>query len=211
MKKILISLVTIIVLVMMMLPMAIPTPVLAADTLTLRPDGTSDEDLYDTPGSGDNHTYVSEVSADGDTTYVHTTSSSWKRDRYTLSDTSQTGTINSVTVYIVAKRQSGGTQASARTYLRTGGDTFYGAEETLTTSYATYSTAYAVNPDTTNAWTWSEINDLQAGVRLRRAGSSGWPSYTSYYSRCTQVYVVVDYTYVPPPAHRHHQPGWRSG
>jgi len=53
-----------------------------------------------------------------------------------------------------------------------------------------YYTAYPTNPQSGNEWTWLEVNNLQAGVGLRRAAGTGG----NKESRCTQVWVVVDYT-----------------
>lgn len=62
-------------------------------------------------------------------------------------------------------------------------------------SYADYSTTYTTNPNG-GAWTWAQINSLQAGVSLLH---EHW--LPDRESRCTWVWVVVDYTpYTPPTA-----------
>ena len=57
---------------------------------------------------------------------------------------------------------------------------------TLTSSYAIYNWTHTTNPVTSSAWTWSEIDSLEAGVAL--IGD------TYDFSNCTQVYVEVIYT-----------------
>jgi len=92
-----------------------------------------------------------------------------------------------VTVYVKAQvSRSSNSGDQVHTAMSTEGTTYTGADEQLSTSWKTYSTVYAVNPDTGEAWTWDEIEDLQAGVALKEDGS--------YQSRATQVYVTVEGT-----------------
>ena len=102
------------------------------------------------------------------------------------------GKINSVTVYINARSVSTPIQPSAYTRIKTNNTAYDGTEQTLTTSYSSYNTAYTTNPQSGNEWTWAEINALQAGVGLRRAMGTG--GLAGRESRCTQVWVVIDYT-----------------
>jgi len=168
----------------------LPTSVSAA-TVSVTPSAAGDETNL-IPNTGTNWEAV--ATSDGDTTYVESdTSDTYLTDLYNLDDTTTApGEINSVTVYFSARALSTPTQASAYTRIKTSGTTYDGTAQTLTTSYATYSTAYTTNPQSGNEWTWKEINDLQAGVGLRRALTTGKGS--SRPSRCTQVWVVVDYT-----------------
>ncbi len=170
---------------------AIATVILAgsspslADTVTLYPN------LSGWDPSGSQLDYVGASSAleacrtnDGDTSYLFTTDNGYKSGFFNLDDTSLTGTINSVTVYILAR---GTTSSSGYKIGIRSGETYYpsdGAANSLpvTTNYVEYSYTWLVNPGTLDAWTWSEINALQAGVALRKGG------------RCTLIWVVVDYT-----------------
>jgi len=130
---------------------------------------------------------------DGGTSYVYTTASGYNFDFYTLSDTSLTTyPINSVTVHILVLANGTISQHSAKTSMRIDGASFFGDNETIVgTGWNEFSTEYlqkpaiGVNPATD--WTWIDINNLQAGVSLRRAG-------TGIESRCTRVWIVVDYT-----------------
>ncbi len=128
---------------------------------------------------------------DGDTSFVAANGNTYTTDLYQLEDVSLTGTITSVTVCIQARAVDTPVRASAQTVLKTGATVAEGAEITLGTSYDTYWTTYDTNPETGEAWTWDEINALQAGVALRRTEDSG-----NHRSRCTLVGVIVEYATV---------------
>jgi trimeric autotransporter adhesin len=174
--------------------LGIPSPVSAA-TVTLWPNGTGDTTgLSRFPGSGSNYERVTSADAD-DTSYVQNSSStvsSGLHDLYQLEDTSVAGTINSVTVTIVCRANS--TANNRRTFvatkLKTNSTLYSGTETTqIPTTYTSYSTVYTTNPNTSSAWTWTEVNNLQVGpnIRIQNTGNPG---------RCTQVSATVDY--VPP-------------
>ena len=131
---------------------------------------------------------VDEQTADDDTTYVYRSSSSsnYIRDTYATQDTSASGTINSVTIYIRCRYSGGSATPNARTVVRISGTDYVGTDIILTTSWATYSTTYTTNP-AGGAWTWAAINALECGVDLRRTIGGGEV-------RCTQVYIEVNYT-----------------
>ena len=166
------------------------------DTIIYRPDAAGDKaDIANQfPASGEHWDKVSENVSDGDSTYVSTDNNKWKKDLYNIPDHStQTaaGTINYVRVYFEARATTENiTQSSARIVIKTNGKEKKGDDETVTTSYATYSYQWNTNPETTNAWTWDEIDALQIGVDLRDA-AEGIPT------RCTQVYTEVSFE-APP-------------
>ncbi len=137
---------------------------------------------------GANTNWEACTSDDGDTSYVFNTTNTWTYDSYSIQNAAgSSGTINWVRVYIKVRATVLPNQTSARTRLRIGGVNYNGTATTITTSYAEYFTQYANNPTTNTAWTWTNINDLQAGVGLRRPHNTGE-------SRCTRVCVVVSYT-----------------
>ena len=169
------------------------TPV--TNTENFRPDAAGDKTEIGTqyPASGAHWDKVDEATSDGDSTYVASNENKWKKDFYNIPDHStQTvgGTINYVESYAVCKATDNATQASARIRLKTYGSEQRGNDETVTTSYAAYSYQWDTNPETTNAWTWDEIDALQIGVDIRDAA-------TDVPTRCTQVYVEVSYD-APP-------------
>ena len=168
----------------------------AGGTETLRPDAAGDEENINGvtgDGSGTHYTVVDEATPDGDTTYVEDNHPGYRKDLYNITDHSVgSGTINYITVYARCKATGAPTQASLKIAIKAGQGT--GAPDTdsesgpitVTTSYASYSEQWNTNPKTSAAWTWDEIDALQIGVKVRRAANG-------VYTRCTQVYVVVNY------------------
>ena len=164
------------------------SPALSA-TVILRPNAAGDETNFNIGGTTPaptNWESVDEASSDDDVTYVEEVGNSYAHDLYSLSDVSLSGSINSVTVYIHCKAGPTPAWPSAYTRIKTGGGAYNGTEITLSTSYATYSTSYSNNPGG-GAWTWTQINALQAGLGMKKA-SNAQPKK----SICTQVWVVVD-------------------
>jgi hypothetical protein len=161
-------------------------------TLTLRPMGDGNYRDFSYLGDTRNWRCVDEQTADGDTTYVYIRDTGTSnRDTYATENSPvTTGTINSVTIYIVAEYSSSSGTGYADTILRISGNNYYGNngnDFTLTTTYTSYSQIYTSNP-AGGAWTWTTINNLECGVRLR---TSSW---NQGYARCTQVYIEVNYT-----------------
>ncbi len=167
-------------------------------TETSRPNAVGDETgLTPYPGTGEaNWQDVDDVTSDGDTTYVESQSSTYLEDLYNLPNhVSGSGVINYVRVYFVAKHLRGtdpANQASAYAHIKTNGVERNGTAVTLTGSYASYSYQWNNNPQTGSPWTWTEIDNLQAGVGMQYAFTRG--ATKTRYSRCTQVYVEVSYT-----------------
>ena len=170
-------------------------------TEMLRPNAAGGEtNLTPYPGTGEaNWQDVDEATPDEDTTRVYTGNATYLRDLYNIANHSVgSGIINFITVY--ARSESFGTpnQASLKIAIKAGQGTgapdtvSESSEITVTPSYADYSNQWSTNPKTGNAWTWDEIDNLQIGIALRRCNTSG------AVTRCTQVYVVVDYTAVTP-------------
>ena len=160
-------------------------------SIILRPNAAGDVTQLGNNSANANWQNVDEATSDGNDTYVYGQYTFYVRDLYNLFDhTTESETINSVTIYILARKDvqvAGG----GKTLIKTGGTEYLGAENTLTDSYASYSTTYTTNPQAGGAWTWAQIDALQAGVALRTG--------INYWSYCTQVYVEVNYTGVPPP------------
>ena len=165
------------------------TPV--TDDIIYRPNAAGDETNIASrfPASGDHWDKVTDNVSDGDSTYVYTDMGPWEEDLYHIPDHStQTaaGDINYAEVFMVSRATSNATQVSAYVLLKTNGASYNATSENLTTSYDAYSYAWNINPQTSNRWTWTEIDNLQIGVGLRR------PT-IGQYTRCTQVYTEVDF------------------
>ncbi len=164
-------------------------------TETLRPSAAGDECniSYQSGAACPNHYQnVDEVTPDEDTTEVRGMSDyNWGRDLYNLPASSGTGTINKITVYARCWTEGTPARTSLKIACKTEGTAYEGTEKTISTSWVTYSQEWAVNPDTSSAWTWTQIDALQIGIALRRIHPS-----SGFVSNCTQVYVEVDYS--PP-------------
>jgi len=115
------------------------------------------------------------------------------------------GTIVKVNVWARFRRGATGAPLdSADIFIKTGG-TYYdswgafdplalnpwpGGQITVTEDWVDYSTAWAINPNTGNPWTWAEIDDdLQIGIALKSADAGAGEPYTY----CTQLWVEVVY------------------
>ena len=153
---------------------------------TLRPIGTGTKTQLAANGCTSNWECVDDVTADDDNTYVKSSGTSYTTDTYLTGDPVDTScTITSVTVYIRARRFV--KDAYAKLALRTHSTEYMGSEETLTGSFAEYSKQWTTNPNTGATWTWTEIKDMEIGVSLRSTKAT-------HPARCTQVWVVVEYS-----------------
>ncbi|MBI2853339.1 MAG: S8 family serine peptidase [Chloroflexi bacterium] len=163
----------------------------------LRPNGAGSETSLDLqyPSSGAHWDKVADVIPDEDGSYVENTNvfmqqPPW-RDLYAIQDHSVgPGSIGGVTIIIWAKTNG----ASLAISLKTHGQVYdYNDHLTILppsspTSYYQASRTLSLNPYTGAAWTWDEVDALEAGVSL------GPTSASPHWSRATQVYVAVDYT-----------------
>lgn len=158
-------------------------------------------------GGPDHYEDVDEPIPDEDTTYIRgsITDDASDNDIFNLQDLALDPafwpfvTVNHVTVYVRARSEADPWPAGIRTILRTHGTNYVGAIQTPPITYTLYSTQYINNPFTGAPWTVEEVNALRAGIRT-------WSYehciihctiYAYFPARCTQVYVVVNYT-VPP-------------
>jgi hypothetical protein len=135
---------------------------------------------------------VDEQPTDEDATYISTQGvNSWERDLFNLGGyigASGIETINNVKIY-VRYAANGDHTARAMVAMKTHDQVYEGPSEATTgTDFVTISWENLTNPATGEAWTWEEINDLQAGVTMKG------PSKTKA-AICTQVYVQVYYNY----------------
>ncbi len=162
-------------------------------TETIRPDGAGDVTLIENmqPTSGAHWDKVDEAVSDSDSTYVwmNTAGTAWQEDLYSSANHSAgSGAINYIKVYAVVRGTVVVNRTNLHMYIKTNGVTDNGTDTQTTNAYATYSYQWNTNPQTGLAWTWSEIDALQAGIGIRR------PQSGSGQTRVTQVYTVVNYT-----------------
>jgi len=157
---------------------------------TIRPNGAGAVTELDAVGDSPNWECVDEEVADGDTTYVtYKPTVGSGKDLYALANpTYPYGTINKVTVYFRMKLSNQPGNISQDVIVKTEG-VEYPTSYYTTSGYSTYSIEYALNPNTSLAWTWAQVNALQLGVELTYITAGA-----GYEGRCTQVYAVVNYT-----------------
>jgi len=163
-------------------------------TEILRPDATGDENtiVYSVPSipGADHWQNVDETPPDDNTSYVQAYYQTWRRDLYNIPNSGVgAGTINHITVYVRCLADVEPDQTSVKIAIKST-NVHESSEKQLAERlvWENFSNQWATNPDNAHAWTWDEINSLQIGVALRACLS------TNGYTRCTQVYVVVDYT-----------------
>lgn len=172
------------------------------DVETLRPDSAGDVTTIVDQFPAENFHWdkVDEAVADDNATYVKVHSTRVLIDRYDLYNLNNSGigagTINKITVYCVSiGGQDGANPGDLHIKVKTNGaEHDYDKGTVDNVIYTTYSQELIINPETTNAWTWAEIDALQVGPRhICVAGED---------VRTTQVYVEVDYTSAAKPRSR---------
>jgi len=155
----------------------------ASDTTTLTPDANGDTIQLLVSGAPTNHEAVDTV--DGEYTYSKNTAPIY--DLYGLPNLTKDVIINSITVYTSCSKGVGVvTDGKTWRIIKTGGSTYTDGGESLTTSLTYYSTTWNNNPDTGDRWNFTNINDLQAGVRFDDSDGS-------HNLKCDHVYVSVNY------------------
>jgi len=154
--------------------------------LTLRPNGDNaySQQLSPTP-SGTHYTCIDEVTEDT-SNYVQVVNTvSALVDSYNIQDhTSQSGTISGVVVKAQMSEVSAG---SAYLGIRVNSTDYYGSLHTLTTSDALYSDSWANNPNTSAAWSWSDIDALIGLLKMNVPGSKDSAT-------CYQYWIEVTFT-----------------
>ncbi|MBA7700195.1 hypothetical protein ES703_108904 [subsurface metagenome] len=112
--------------------------------------------------------------ADNGETYVYNDTNAYQRDLYNLTNHTYadgTETITGATVYYRFTSDDGNGYGKAA--IKTYGTVFEGDEELdaggSTWQIRTYT--WTTNPFTGLAWTWDEVDDLQAGISLRSSNS----------------------------------------
>lgn len=168
-----------------------PTVTTGVQTTVFRPNAAGDLTEL-TASAGNNYACVDETPANDDTDYVYHAAGTPEvtlTDLYNIPNhTSETGTINFIEIFTRTRWNSYSTNETKyhRQTLKIGGteyprSTFYAS----TSGYYNRSWIQTVNPDTSVAWTWTDIDNLQIGLDIKVEYGS---------VRCTQVYVVVNYT-----------------
>jgi hypothetical protein len=150
----------------------------------------------------DDTTYVESILQPGkmysnnDTDYVLENGGTWKKDLYNLTNrTTECFVIKNVTVYAVIKKTSfledpSFADSSFNITIKTHGRSYNSTTVTdIEAVYYEFHSSYEVNPFTGLAWTWDELDDLEAGVNLctDKVGA-----FQDTGVRCSAVYVKVN-------------------
>ncbi len=153
---------------------------------TLRPnaDGQYAQWNVEYPALSVHWSLTDEDPADDDNTYVENNAATLKKEAYNLQDSTGSGTINWIRIYVRARLTASG-NSTIKTLIRTYNTDYESSNITLSTSYQDNYTQYDTNPNTGTAWTWTEITSLQAGVSAQKLDSAA--------VRITTVWVVVNY------------------
>jgi len=156
--------------------------------IALRPDGVgSTTRLTASGGCADNWECVDDITPDDNITMVQSQGGNWRTDIYSLSSPwSNICNIYSVSVHCRALKAALWTVGRAKLVLRTYGTDYEGPENTVSSSWTEYSSEWATNPATGLAWTWDEIEQLEAGLSLQTSSPASRV-------QCTQVWVDVAY------------------
>jgi len=156
-------------------------------TITLRPDGDGSVTNLTRSGCGANYQCVNEAVSDGNSTCVIRGVGSYATDVYSFDDPVDTnGIITGVAVYCRARKSQSNGEIRPTVYVNS--TEYNSAAQNLSTSWVDHNYEWTVNPATGIAWAWQEIIDLQAGLSLN-GQNSNFPAY------CTQVWIVVTYSY----------------
>lgn len=140
-----------------------PTPSVGQLTLTLRPNAAGTYQEWSVFGSPPSHWQGTSDQSDGTGVAVGETTS---RETENLANTTQTGTIVSITAYIRAMASGSSTAESAKIRWRTHATDYESAAKSISrVAFTDYSEVRTVNPNTGVAWTWDEVNVLETGVR----------------------------------------------
>lgn len=141
------------------------------------------------PGTTWHWDKVDEEAADDATTYVQSSDSTgdWEYDLYESSNYTVNYTINSVQLFAkVLQGDHRRYKISMSTH-----DTIYNTSEfNQSGSNWVYinTSIYTANPSTENAWTISELNDLEIGISMK--GDLGF----AQPARCTQIYAQINHS-----------------
>ena len=130
----------------------------------LTPSGAGNSTQWD-PSAGSNYACVDEVPY-SDADYVYTNIAD-EVDTYAASDLpSEAAVVKCVQVTARARKEGSGPPNIAIACRTTGGD-YYSADQSLQSSFASQSKLWETNPGTAAAWTTSEVNAMEIGIKSR--------------------------------------------
>lgn len=128
-------------------------------------------------------------SGDGDNSYVAPYSMEMQHDLYTATDLNDFDSgmrIHKIAVFAIGRGTSG--PSIVVPSLRTQSTFYQGTDQNLGTSYTTVACTWLTNPNTGNAWTGSDIDNLQIGQKANHVAI-----------RVTEVYALIQYDILHSP------------
>jgi hypothetical protein len=129
------------------------------------PDGAGSTTQWTPNGAGSNYQCVDESDPNDDTDYV-SSANAGDVDTYSFSNvTPTTGTVAGVQWLGCARKDDAGVRTIAPA-IRSGGTNYFGGNQNIGTSYTYYLEVLETNPDTTGAWTISEVNAAEFGQKV---------------------------------------------
>ena len=146
------------------------------DQLKLRPDGDGTYTDWTNNWDDWNDTAAS--------TYVYANAGDMYESSTLQDHATEIYNVGKVRVTIVARNNESASDERVQIMLVIGGTRYYGADYTLTVINKEYTSDWATNPATGSAWTWSDIDSLEAGVRSLQQGAS-WTGEI----RVSQLYI----------------------
>jgi hypothetical protein len=105
-------------------------------------------------------------------TYVYANADAMYESSTLQDHTSEIYTVGKVRVTVFARNTVSASDERVQIMLVIGGTMYYGANYTLTSVLTEYTSDWEKNPVTDSAWTWSDIDSLEAGVRSLQEGAS---------------------------------------
>lgn len=162
-------------------------------TETLRPNASGDLTQLTPTGAANNWDCVNDTTPDGDTTRVGQQSDPVNEliDLYGMEDTTipDSAVIDSLELHYVSRSGSAVYRSIQRGKIKTGGIVYSGSQVNPPITYTEYTAIWTTNPQTSLAWTKTQLNALQIGVGI----TCGDDEAIFYSGRCTQVFLVVNY------------------
>lgn len=116
-----------------------------------------------TASSGTNFSTVNEVGVNDDTNYVSTSTTN-NIDTYTFGDLTIQGVL-AVNVNMISRMDDAGPHSIAPV-VRIASTDYVGTAQSTTSSYANLPQIYETNPNTGNAWSVSDVNGAEFGIKM---------------------------------------------
>ncbi len=164
------------------------------DTMTLYVDGDGTTVAWDDfPLGGDDYQDVDDQPGDdGDTTYVYTSKALTEEFNHDNTGLGAGTTINFITVYTRMKYEGDFLESTqVQIGVNSGGTQSYSSNKQLNGGaflYSTLSEKFTTNPADGEAWEISDVDAVQSSMKF----ISGTQPEKNV--RCTQAYIIVDYT-----------------